>query len=71
MESNNSLNKTVERKPSHKSHNLQCLYINDMSTRNKQEELEILTQEGNYDLLSINETWWDDSHDWNTANFWI
>ena len=35
--------------------------------RNKQEELEILIQEGNYDLIGITETWWDDSHDWNIA----
>ena len=34
---------------------------------NKQEELEILIQEDKYDLIGITETWWDDSHDWDTA----
>ena len=33
---------------------------------NKQEELETVAQLGKYDLIAIMETWWDESHDWNT-----
>lgn len=29
---------------------------------NKQEEYEVLMQDGDYDLMGINETWWDDTH---------
>ncbi|PKU33531.1 mitochondrial fission process protein 1 [Limosa lapponica baueri] len=34
---------------------------------NKQEELEAIVQQENYDVVPIRETWWDDSHDWNAA----
>ena len=33
---------------------------------NKQEELETMVQLGKHDLIAITETWWDESHDWNT-----
>ncbi|XP_073409523.1 uncharacterized protein [Dendrobates tinctorius] len=33
---------------------------------NKQGELELLTQEKKYNVIGITETWWDDTHDWNT-----
>uniref|UniRef100_A0A8D0BMQ2 NADH dehydrogenase [ubiquinone] 1 alpha subcomplex subunit 12 n=1 Tax=Salvator merianae TaxID=96440 RepID=A0A8D0BMQ2_SALMN len=33
---------------------------------NKQGELEILAQENKYDIIGITETWWDNTHDWNT-----
>ena len=31
---------------------------------NKQEELEAIVQQENYDIAAITETWWDNSHDW-------
>ena len=34
---------------------------------NKQEELEATMLVGNYDVVAITETWWDDSHDWSLA----
>jgi len=34
---------------------------------NKQEELEAIVQQDTYDLFTITETWWDDSHDWSAA----
>ena len=34
---------------------------------NKQEELEAIVQQANYDLVAIMETWWDHSHDWSAA----
>jgi len=45
---------------------LKTLYTNVCSIGNKQEELETVVQLGNYDLIAITETWWDESHDWNT-----
>ena len=46
---------------------LKCLYANAHSVENKQEELETLICLENYDLVAITETWWDDSHNWNTT----
>ncbi|KAJ7405034.1 mitochondrial fission process protein 1 [Pitangus sulphuratus] len=34
---------------------------------NKQEELEAIVQQESYDVVTITETWWDDSHDWRAA----
>ncbi|MCQ4078480.1 endonuclease/exonuclease/phosphatase family protein [Klebsiella pneumoniae] len=34
---------------------------------NKQEELEAIVRQANYDLVAITETWWDCSHDWSAA----
>ena len=45
---------------------LKCLYTNASSMGNKQEELETMAQLGKYDLIAITETWWDESHSWNT-----
>ena len=45
---------------------LKCLYTNERSMGNKQEELETVVQLGKYDLIAIMETWWDESHNWNT-----
>ena len=45
---------------------LKCLYTNARSMGNKQEELETVVQLGKYDLIAIMETWWDESHNWNT-----
>lgn len=46
---------------------LKCLYTKAYSTGNKQEELEIMAQLEKYDLITIMETWWDESYNWNTA----
>ena len=45
---------------------LKCLYTNAHSMGDKQEELEAVVQLGKYDLIAIMETWWDESHNWNT-----
>ncbi|KAK4822567.1 LOW QUALITY PROTEIN: hypothetical protein QYF61_016136 [Mycteria americana] len=34
---------------------------------NKQEELEAIVHQENYDMVTITETWWDDSHSWSAA----
>jgi len=36
---------------------LKCMYTNACSMGNKQEELEAIVQQANYDLTAINETW--------------
>ena len=46
---------------------LKCLYTNACNTSNKQEELESIVQQENYDVVAITETWWDDSHNWSAA----
>ncbi|KAK4820817.1 hypothetical protein QYF61_007211 [Mycteria americana] len=40
---------------------LKCLYTNAHSMGNKQEELEAIVHQENYDIVAITETWWDDS----------
>ncbi|PKU34993.1 rna-directed dna polymerase from mobile element jockey-like [Limosa lapponica baueri] len=42
---------------------LKCFYTN----AHKQEELEATVQQDSYDVVTITETWWDDSHDWSAA----
>ncbi|KAK4811169.1 hypothetical protein QYF61_019800 [Mycteria americana] len=34
---------------------------------NKQEELEAIVHQENYDMVAIMETWWDDSHNWSAV----
>ena len=46
---------------------LKCIYTNAHSMGNKQEELEAIARQGNYNVVTITETWWDDSHNWSTA----
>ncbi|KAK4810944.1 hypothetical protein QYF61_013352 [Mycteria americana] len=46
---------------------LKCLYTNARSMGNKQEELEAVVHQENYDMVAITETWWDDSHNWSAA----
>ena len=46
---------------------LKCIYTNACSMGNKQEELEAIVWQANYDLVAITETWWDCSHDWRIA----
>jgi len=46
---------------------LKYLYTNARSTGNKQEELEAIIQQDSYDLVTITETWWDNSHDWHAV----
>ncbi|KAK4828839.1 hypothetical protein QYF61_000896 [Mycteria americana] len=46
---------------------LKCLYTNARSMGKKQEELEAIVHQENYDMVAITETWWDDSHNWSAA----
>ena len=46
---------------------LKCIYTNAHSMGNKQEELEAIVHQEGYDIVAITKTWWDGSHDWNTA----
>ncbi|KAK4830434.1 hypothetical protein QYF61_011142 [Mycteria americana] len=46
---------------------LKSIYTNALSMGNKQEELEAIVQQENYDIVAITETWWDDSHNWSAA----
>ncbi|GAB0210334.1 hypothetical protein GRJ2_003499200 [Grus japonensis] len=46
---------------------LKCIYTNARSLGNKQEELEAIVQQDSYDLVTITEMWWDNSHDWSAA----
>jgi len=34
---------------------------------NKQEELEVTVLLESYDIITITETWWDESHGWSAA----
>ena len=44
---------------------LRCLSTNARSMGNKQEEeLEVTVQLESYDIITITETWWNDSHSW-------
>ena len=38
---------------------LKYIYTNAHSMSNKQEELEAIVHQANYDLANITETWWD------------
>jgi len=44
-----------------------CIYSNACSMGNKQEYLEAIVLQSNYDLVAITKTWWDHSHDWSTG----
>ena len=46
---------------------LKCIYTNACSIGNKQEEVEAIVWQANYDLIAITETWWDHSHDWSAV----
>ncbi|KAK4828095.1 hypothetical protein QYF61_023457 [Mycteria americana] len=46
---------------------LKCIYTNARSTGNKQEELEAIVQQENYDTVAITKTWWGDLHNWSAA----
>ncbi|RMC20427.1 hypothetical protein DUI87_01281 [Hirundo rustica rustica] len=43
------------------------MYTNACSMGNKKEELEAMVQQQSYDVVTITETWWDESHSWSTA----
>ncbi|KAJ7428370.1 mitochondrial fission process protein 1 [Pitangus sulphuratus] len=58
------LREEVERKVTHPTAQLRCLYTSACS---KQEELEATVLLESYDLVAIAETWWDKSHDWSVA----
>ncbi|KAF7252758.1 hypothetical protein EYD10_02105 [Varanus komodoensis] len=48
---------------------LDCCILGELdpSMGNKQYKLELIVHEGNYDLIGKKETWWDNSHDWNST----
>ncbi|KAK4807079.1 hypothetical protein QYF61_018420 [Mycteria americana] len=46
---------------------LKCLYTNEHSMRNKQDELEALVSSQSHDIIGISETWWNESHDWSAG----
>ncbi|PKU32378.1 mitochondrial fission process protein 1 [Limosa lapponica baueri] len=46
---------------------LKCFYTNAGSMGDKQEELEAIVHQENYDVVAITGMWWDDSHDWSAA----
>ncbi|KAK4824014.1 hypothetical protein QYF61_009605 [Mycteria americana] len=46
---------------------LKCIYTNACSMGNKEEELEAIVQQKNYDIVAVTETWWGDSHNWSAA----
>ncbi|KAK4815580.1 hypothetical protein QYF61_004097 [Mycteria americana] len=46
---------------------LKCLYTNARNMGDKQEELEAIVHQENYDMVAITETWWGDSHNWSAA----
>ena len=46
---------------------LKCIYSNACSMGSKQEELEAIVQQSNYEVVVITEIWWDHSHNWSAA----
>ena len=44
-----------------------CFYTSALSMRNKVNEPDVLAQSQNYHIISISETWWDESCDWCVA----
>jgi len=46
---------------------LKCVYTNARSMGNKQEELEAIIPQDDYDFVAITEMWWDNSHDWHAV----
>jgi len=46
---------------------LKCVYTDTRTMGNKQEELETIIQQDDYDLVTITETWWDNLHDWHAV----
>ena len=46
---------------------MQLSYTNAHSIINKQEELEAIVHQANYDTVPIMEMWWDHSYDWSAA----
>lgn len=43
---------------------MESMYTNACNMGNKQEEMEATVQKESYDIVTIREMWWDDSHDW-------
>lgn len=46
---------------------LKCLFTNTSSMRNKQNELEVLISSQSYYTIGLNETWWNESHNWSAG----
>lgn len=42
---------------------MKCIYANACNMDIKQEEMEAIVQQRNYDTVTIIETWWGGSHD--------
>jgi len=43
---------------------MKCLYMNPCSMGNEQEDVKATMLLESHDLISLTETWWDESHDW-------
>ena len=46
---------------------LRCLYTNERIMDTKQEELEAIVGSESYDMVTITETWWNESHSWSAV----
>jgi len=46
---------------------LRCFCTNAHSMGNKEEELEAIVRSESYDIVTIMETWWNDSHSWSVV----
>ncbi|KAJ7419656.1 rna-directed dna polymerase from mobile element jockey-like [Pitangus sulphuratus] len=46
---------------------LNCIYSNASCMATKQEELEVIVQQENYNTVARIKTWWDDFHNWSAA----
>ncbi|PKU39396.1 mitochondrial fission process protein 1 [Limosa lapponica baueri] len=57
----------IRASPPRKVAQLKCIYTNARSVGNKQEELEAIVQQENYDIVAIKEARWDDLHNWSAA----
>ena len=48
---------------------LRCFYTNAHNMGNTQEEVEAIVQSESYDMVTVTEMWWNDSHIWMGTNF--
>ncbi|PKU32392.1 rna-directed dna polymerase from mobile element jockey- hypothetical protein [Limosa lapponica baueri] len=66
-QSSNKCSLAASQDENQKTNHLKCMYTNAHHLENKQEELELCIQSENYGIVKINETRWDNSHDWRIA----
>ena len=59
--------KGYSRKAMHLTAQLKCSFTNAHNTGKNQGELETMVCLESFDHTAITETWWDDSHKWNTT----